>query len=99
MPENTEKEQVKEQVQDVQDVKEAKDVKESKKEEKEKAKKPKTKKTGWFKGLKTEFKKIIWPDRKTLVKQTVAVIVCSLLIGILIAIVDALIQLGLNFIV
>ena len=29
----------------------------------------KVKKTNWFKGLKAEFKKIIWPDKKTLAKQ------------------------------
>ena len=32
----------------------------------------KTKKKSWFKGLKAEFKKIIWPDKKTLVKETVS---------------------------
>lgn len=42
----------------------------------------KAKKKSWFKGLKAEFKKIIWPDKKTLVKQTVAVIVCSLFLGL-----------------
>ena len=59
----------------------------------------KTKKKSWFKGLKAEFKKIIWPDKKTLVKETVAVIVCSVLLGGIIAIVDALIQYGIDFIV
>ena len=37
-------------------------------------KKEKAKKTSWFKGLKAEFKKIIWPDKKTLAKQTVAAV-------------------------
>ena len=59
----------------------------------------KVKKTSWFKGLKAQFKKIIWPDKKTLVKETVAVIVCSVLLGGIIAIVDALIQYGIDFIV
>ena len=59
----------------------------------------KTKKKSWFKGLRAEFKKIIWPDKKTLVKETVAVIVCSVLLGGIIAIVDALIQYGIDFIV
>ena len=59
----------------------------------------KTQKKSWFKGLKAEFKKIIWPDKKTLVKETVAVIVCSVLLGGIIAIVDALIQYGIDFIV
>ena len=59
----------------------------------------KTKKKSWFKGLKAEFKKIIWPDKKTLVKQTVAVITCSVILGAIIAVVDALIQYGIDFLV
>ena len=56
-------------------------------------------KKSWFKGLKGEFKKIIWPDKKTLAKQTAAVTVCSVVLGIIIAIVDAIIQYGIDFIV
>ena len=59
----------------------------------------KAKKKSWFKGLKAEFKKIIWPDKKTLVKQTVAVITCSVILGAIIAVVDALIQYGIDFLV
>ena len=59
----------------------------------------KVKKTNWFKGLKAEFKKIIWPDKKTLAKQTVAVIVCSLALGAIISVVDALLQNGIDLIV
>ena len=59
----------------------------------------KAKKSSWFKGLKVEFKKIIWPDKKTLAKQTVAVTVCSILLGAIIAIIDALLQYGIDFIV
>ena len=59
----------------------------------------KQKKKSWFKGLKAEFKKIIWPDKKTLVKQTVAVITCSVLLGAIIAIIDALIQNGIDLLV
>ena len=59
----------------------------------------KTKKKSWFKGLKAEFKKIIWPDKKTLVKQTVAVITCSVILGAIIAVVDALIPYGIDFLV
>ena len=59
----------------------------------------KAKKKSWFKGLKGEFKKISWPDRKTLIKQTVAVIICSVVLGGLIAVIDALIQYGIDFLV
>ena len=59
----------------------------------------KPKKKSWFKGLKAEFKKIIWPDKKTLVKQTVAVIVCSLFLGVLIWMVDVVLQNGIDLLV
>ena len=58
----------------------------------------KQKKKSWFKGLKAEFKNIIWPNKKTLVKETVAVIVCSVLLGGIIAVVDALVKYGIDFI-
>ena len=38
-------------------------------------------KKSFFKGLKAEFNKIIWPDKDTVGKQTVAVIVCSVAFG------------------
>ena len=41
-------------------------------------------KKNWFKGLKAEFKKIIWPDRKSLTKETVAVVAASVLLGVII---------------
>ena len=72
---------------------------EDKEKKSKKDKKEKTKKKSWFKGLKAEFKKIIWPDKKTLVKQTVAVITCSVILGAIIAVVDALIQYGIDFLV
>ena len=59
----------------------------------------KTQKKSWFKGVKAEFKKIIWPDKKTLAKQTAAVTVCSVVVGLIFAIVDAIIQYGIDFIV
>ena len=59
----------------------------------------KAKKTSWFKGLKAEFKKIIWPDKKTLAKQTVAVSVCSVILGAVIAVVDVVVKYGIDFLV
>ena len=49
----------------------------------------KPQKKSWFKGLKTEFKKIIWTDRKTLGKQAIAVIAISVVFCILITLVDS----------
>ena len=48
-------------------------------ESKDKAK-TKEKKTPFFKGLKAEFNKIIWPDKTTLTKQTAAVVVVSVIL-------------------
>ena len=56
-------------------------------------------KTSWFAGLKTEFSKIFWPDRKTLVKQTIAVVTVSVVVGLIIALMDWAIQYGVDFII
>ena len=42
----------------------------------------------WFRELKGELKKIIWTDRKTVVKNTGTVLICSLIIGACIWIFD-----------
>lgn len=46
-------------------------------------------KNSWFHGLQSEFKKIVWTDRDTLVKQTVAVVVITVILGVLISVMDA----------
>jgi preprotein translocase subunit SecE len=56
-------------------------------------------KTSWFTGLKAEFRKIIWPDQKSLVRQTVAVVAVSVVLGLIIAILDWIIQYGVNFLI
>ena len=58
-----------------------------------------TAKTPFFKGVKAEFKKIVWPDRPSLFNQSVAVIVVSLILGVLIAIIDRVLQFGINAII
>ena len=57
----------------------------------------KTPKTSWFHGLKQEFRKISWTDRKTLVKQTIAVVSVSVVVGLIIALLDWMIQYGVDF--
>lgn len=52
----------------------------------------------FFKGVSTEFKKISWPNRQTLTKQTVAVVAVSVALGVIIALLDMAIQYGVNFI-
>ena len=49
----------------------------------------KSQKKSWFQGLQSEFKKIVWTDRETLMKQTTVVIVISVLLGALISVMDA----------
>ena len=43
----------------------------------------KTSKPGFFKNLKSEFKKCTWPKKEDLVKQSALVIVVSVLLGVL----------------
>lgn len=54
---------------------------------------------GWFDGLKAEFGKIIWPTKDALGKQTAAVIVVSVVLGLIITILDTFIQYGIDFLV
>ncbi|MCD7841514.1 MAG: preprotein translocase subunit SecE [Lachnospiraceae bacterium] len=53
----------------------------------------------WFNGLKSEFKKIIWPDKTTLAKQTGTVIVVSIILGVIIAMLDFIFQYGIDILV
>ena len=52
---------------------------------------------GFFKGVKTEFKKITWPDRKSTLKQSIAVVAISVVLGVIIALLDYVIKYGVNF--
>ena len=65
----------------------------------DKAKKAKKeKKPSFFKGLKTEYKKIVFADKETVAKQTVAVVAMSVFIGALIGVLDMIMKFGLSFI-
>ena len=62
----------------------------------------KTKKTGikeWFRGLRAEFNKITWPDRETLTRETTTVTVVSIILGVIIATLDMILQYGISFLV
>lgn len=54
-------------------------------------------KPGFFAGLKAEFKKVSWPDRKSTFKQSVAVVAISVVVGIIIALIDLVVKYGVNF--
>ena len=62
-------------------------------------KKEKTQKKSWFKGLKAEFNKVIWPDKNTLAKQTTAVVTVSVLLGVIITIIDTLLKYGIDLLI
>ena len=53
-------------------------------------------KKSWFKGQKAEYKKIIWPDKKSLTKQTAAVVVTSIVLGIIIKVLDVIMTYGVD---
>jgi preprotein translocase subunit SecE len=51
---------------------------------------------GWWEGVKAEFRKIIWPTRDDLIKKTGTVTIVSIVLGVIIAILDFLIQNGID---
>ena len=63
--------------------------------EKSAAKKKKTNKiASFFKGLKSEIRKIAWPNRETTLKQTAVVVIISLILCGFIRLIDVLAQLA-----
>ena len=51
---------------------------------------------GWWEGVKAEFRKIIWPTRDDLIEKTGTVTIVSIVLGVIIAILDFLIQNGID---
>ena len=43
----------------------------------------------WFREMRSELKKVVWPDGKTTAKNTGTVILCSLGVGVFIWLFDA----------
>lgn len=54
-------------------------------------------KASFFKGVKTEFQKISWPDKEKLFKQSIAVVCISVVLGFIITLLDTILQYGVNF--
>ena len=50
--------------------------------------------SAWWKGLKGEFSKIVWESKDSVAKQTTAVVVITLILGVIIAIVDWVLKNG-----
>ena len=61
--------------------------------------KTKKQKKSWFKGLNAEFKKIVCPDQKSLTKETAAVVIVSVVVGVIISVVDLIARFGIEFLV
>lgn len=59
----------------------------------------KQQKKSWFKGLQAEFKKVIWPDKNALVRQTTAVVSVSVLLGAIITVIDTIMKYGIDLLV
>lgn len=55
-------------------------------------------KQSFFKGVKAEYNKISWPTKDDLIKETVSVVCVSAVLAALIALLDTVIQYGINFI-
>ena len=70
-----------------------------KQNEPKKAEKTAKKKGGFFRALKAEFRKIIWPTKENVAKETTAVVITSIILGLIIAMLDFVIQYGVNFLV
>lgn len=53
--------------------------------------------TTWWEGVKGEWRKIIWPTKNDLIKKTGVVTVVSVILGVIITILDFLIQNGIDY--
>ena len=56
-------------------------------------------KRSWFQELKAEFAKITWPTKNALAKKSTVALVVSIIVGLLIAGIDRLLEYGLHFII
>ncbi len=43
----------------------------------------------WFREMRSELKKVVWPNRKQLIQNTLVVLLCVLVVGVFIWIFDA----------
>ena len=59
---------------------------------------PGKEKGNFFRNLKTEFKKIIWPEKQSDVRQTILIIVVTIILGVIIKLLDTGVQAILNLI-
>ncbi|MBR5359781.1 MAG: preprotein translocase subunit SecE [Lachnospiraceae bacterium] len=53
-------------------------------------------KISFFDGVKAEWGKIIWPNKDQLTKQTIAVVIVTIVVGVVISLLDTALQYGVN---
>ena len=53
-------------------------------------------KVSFFDGVKAEWGKIIWPNKDQLTKQTIAVIITTIIVGVIISLLDTALQYGVS---
>lgn len=53
----------------------------------------------FFSGVKAEFKKISWPDKQSTLRQSIVVVIISLVLGVIIAILDYVVKYGVQFLI
>ena len=53
----------------------------------------------YIKGLKAEFKKVVWPDQETVAKPSLTVVAITIVLGTVIGILDFIIKWGFSFII
>ncbi len=54
-------------------------------------------KKNFFKGIRKEYKKISWPTKDDVIKQTVVVTVITFITAVLIAVIDLAVKYGMDF--
>lgn len=59
----------------------------------------KAQRANFFRGVKSEYKKIIWPDAKTLLNYTAVVIVVSLIVSLIVVGLDKVFHALVNLLV
>lgn len=61
--------------------------------------KAKAPKKSWFTGLRAEFQRVTWADRRSVGRQTAAVAAVSLVLGLIISVCDVIIKYGVDILV
>lgn len=70
-----------------------------KQNEPKKAEKTAKKKAGFLRSLKAEFKRVVWPEKDKIIKETTAVVIVTVILGVVIALLDFAIKTGLDKII